>query len=187
MNAMTSTAFFRKLREYGRALRRDRDGNVILTFALALIPLIGLVGAAIDYSRAASIRTAMQTVSDATALAISKSASSLSAADLQTAANKYFKALFTRTDAQSLAIKATYIDGQTGGGSSSVTVTANAVMNTSFMGIMGYSQIPLTASSMTKWGNVRLRVALVLDNTGSMSESGKMTALKTASKNLLDQ
>ncbi|MFZ0197130.1 MAG: pilus assembly protein TadG-related protein, partial [Pseudolabrys sp.] len=33
----------------------------------------------------------------------------------------------------------------------------------------------------------RLRVALVLDNTGSMASDGKMDALKTASHNLLTQ
>jgi uncharacterized protein YegL len=37
------------------------------------------------------------------------------------------------------------------------------------------------------WGNSRLRVALVLDNTGSMSSAGKMTALQSATKSLLDQ
>ena len=35
--------------------------------------------------------------------------------------------------------------------------------------------------------STRLRVALVLDNTGSMADDGKMTALKTATKNLLTQ
>src|SRR5262249_17307033 len=41
--------------------------------------------------------------------------------------------------------------------------------------------------STVKWGNNRLRVALVLDNTGSMSSANKLTALKTATKNLLNQ
>ena len=36
-------------------------------------------------------------------------------------------------------------------------------------------------------GRRSFRVALVLDNTGSMKDDGKMTALKTASKNLLDK
>jgi hypothetical protein len=31
-------------------------------------------------------------------------------------------------------------------------------------------------------GESRLRVALVLDNTGSMADAGKMTALQTATK-----
>ncbi len=43
-----------------------------------------------------------------------------------------------------------------------------------------------TTSTVT-WGMTRLRVALVLDNTGSMASSSKMTALKTAAKNLLTQ
>ena len=56
-----------------------------------------------------------------------------------------------------------------------------------------FSACSATASSpsprnpTSTWGNTRLRVALVLDNTGSMSSSNKMTALKTASKNLLTQ
>ena len=41
--------------------------------------------------------------------------------------------------------------------------------------------------SVSSWGNTRLRVALVLDNTGSMASDGKMDALKTASHNLLTQ
>ena len=55
------------------------------------------------------------------------------------------------------------------------------------MRILGVSEINVTASATSKWGNTRLRVALVLDNTGSMSDDGKMDALKTASKNLLTQ
>src|SRR4030095_11851403 len=37
------------------------------------------------------------------------------------------------------------------------------------------------------WGNSRLRVALVLDNTGSMAEYNKIGALKTATNDLLTQ
>src|SRR6185295_1213893 len=36
-------------------------------------------------------------------------------------------------------------------------------------------------------GNTRIRLALVLDNTGSMSTASKMTALKSAAKSLLTQ
>ena len=42
-------------------------------------------------------------------------------------------------------------------------------------------------SATTVWGEAKLRVALALDNTGSMSSSNKMTALKTATHNLLTQ
>jgi Mg-chelatase subunit ChlD len=72
-------------------------------------------------------------------------------------------------------------------GGSQVLATATATMPTDFMGIMGYKNLNLSVSSTVAWGNSRLRVALALDNTGSMSSAGKMTALKTATKNLLTQ
>jgi Flp pilus assembly protein TadG len=54
-------------------------GNVAMMFAIALVPMLGFIGAAIDYSRAVSARSAMQAAADATALMISKEATSLTA------------------------------------------------------------------------------------------------------------
>ena len=45
----------------------SRDGSVAPMMALAALPLFGFVGAAIDFSRAASARTAMQATLDASA------------------------------------------------------------------------------------------------------------------------
>jgi len=42
----------RALRRFGRA----RNGNVALTFALAVVPIIAMVGAAVDFSRANSMK-----------------------------------------------------------------------------------------------------------------------------------
>ena len=55
-----------------RRLLKDCRGNVTPMFALAVIPIFGLIGAAVDYSRANSVRTAMQAAADATALMLSK-------------------------------------------------------------------------------------------------------------------
>ena len=71
-------------------------------FALAIIPVIGLVGAAVDYSRANSLRTAVQSALDATALAMARSAPTLTESQLQTKANAHFAALFNRPDAKNL-------------------------------------------------------------------------------------
>jgi uncharacterized protein YegL len=68
-----------------------------------------------------------------------------------------------------------------------VTVNATANVNMVFFGFLGVSQVPLSTSATVAWSQSRLRVALVLDNTGSMAQSGKMTALKTAAHNLLTQ
>jgi Flp pilus assembly protein TadG len=164
---------------------RDRKGGVAPLLALGIIPLVGAVGAAVDYGRANSTRTAMQAAGDAAALMLAKSATSLNAAQIQQSASSYFMANFqNHPEAQNVQVTATYGQGNDG---FTVTIAATATVNASFLGIMGYSQIPLSTTGTVNWNNAKLRVALVLDNTGSMSSSGKMTALKTASHNLLDQ
>src|SRR5262249_55588787 len=46
-------------------LVRDRRGGVAPMFALLLIPLLGAIGAAVDYSMAAKIRTQLLAAADA--------------------------------------------------------------------------------------------------------------------------
>ena len=68
---------------------------------------------------------------------------------------------------------------------SKVVLTGTARLATNFLSVLNIDHIDISASTTSTWGNTRLRVALVLDNTGSMASSNKMTALKTASQNLL--
>jgi Flp pilus assembly protein TadG len=162
---------------------QDRRGGITPMFALAIIPVVGLTGAAIDYSRANSVRSAMQAAADSTALMLSKDASTLTASQLATKATAYFNALFNRSEAKSLAITPVY--STTGG--SQLTITATASVDSSFMKLMGYPQLNIGTNSTVKWGNTRMRVALALDNTGSMADDGKINALKTATTNMLAQ
>ena len=116
MNSIRSIACARAARE----LRAANGANVTITFALATIPMVGFVGAAVDYSHANSVKAAMQAAADSTALMLSKDAAALTNAQLQTKANDYFKALFTRPEATGLTVTATY----TTTGGSQVVVNA---------------------------------------------------------------
>lgn len=151
--------------------------------ALTIVPLIGVAGMAVDYARASAARTAMQASLDSTALMMSRTASTQTSAELQAAAIDTFNALFNRPAVQNVAVNATYLS--TGG--STVKMTASGTVPVDFLNILGFNAINITASATSTWGNTRLRVALVLDNTGSMSQNGKMDALQTASQNLLTQ
>src|SRR5262249_46539468 len=163
----------------------DRKGGVAPLLALGIVPLVAAVGASIDYSRASSARAAMQAAGDAAALMLARSASNLTPNQMQSSATAYFMANFTNhPEAQGVSVTATYGQGQSG---FTVTIGATATVQTSFLGIWGYSQIPISTTGVVNWNNAKLRVALVLDNTGSMSQSGKLAALKTASHNLLTQ
>lgn len=169
----------------------DRDGSVMPLLALAAVPLVGLIGASVDYSRAATIQTTLQAAADSTSLAMAQNAASLSAQQLQTQGQAYFNALFVNTGAATPTVTVSYSSS----GSSQVVVSATSSVSTMFMGVMGFSQLPITASSTAVWGNTRLRVALVLDNTGSMAQGGsgtpssptKIQALQTAAHNMLSQ
>ncbi|OKO75197.1 pilus assembly protein TadG [Bradyrhizobium sp. NAS80.1] len=179
------------VRRIGRQLARfaaAEQGNIAVIFAIALVPVLGFVGAAVDYSRAVKARTSMQAALDSTALMLSKDLSSgtITTSQLSTKAQAYFNALFTDTNTlPSVTVSANYTASSSMG--STVQLSGSGTYTTSFMKIAGFPTLDIGTSSTSAWGMVRLRVALVLDNTGSMAQNGKMSAMQTAAKNLVDQ
>jgi Flp pilus assembly protein TadG len=161
----------------------NRQGSVAPMLGIAIIPLLGAVGAAVDYSQASATRTAFQNALDSTALMLSKTAALQTSSELQAAATNDFNALFTGSNAKNVTVTANY--STTSG--SQLVLSGSATVDTNFLSVLGIETIPITASTTSTWGNNRLRVALVLDNTGSMAQSGKISALKTATNNLLTQ
>jgi Flp pilus assembly protein TadG len=77
-------------------LRSAQSGNVMVTFALALIPIMGAVGGAVDYSRASSARAAIQAALDSAALGTIQTASTQTPGQIQSTALALFNASFTR-------------------------------------------------------------------------------------------
>ena len=178
----TSTIF----RSQG-ALRRfsnNSRGNVAVIFAIAILPIVSLIGAAVDYSRLNSARTAMQTALDTTALMISKDVNGLTASQISQNAQTYFAALYNHPEAGSITIGAAYTPAS-GSNPAKVVLTGSGTLSTDFMKVAGYPSLGFNVGSTTTWGSTKLRVAMALDNTGSMANSGKMDALKTAAKNLI--
>jgi Flp pilus assembly protein TadG len=162
----------------------NRKGGVAPMLALAAIPLVATVGAAVDYSRANSVRTAMQAALDSTALMLSRDAQTISGEALGSKATAYFNALFHRTEALNVQVTPFFSSPQQG--SFILKVEGSAAVNTMFWRVLGQQQTTITASGEVVWGIKKLNLALALDNTGSMGSSGKMTALKEAAHNLLN-
>jgi hypothetical protein len=132
---MATIAFLESLRRRAHELRSANGANVTITFALATIPVVGFVGAAVDYSRANSVKAAMQAAADSTALMLSKNVASMTIAEIQTKANDYFKALFNRPEANGLTITATYVNSN---GGNQVVINATSNVKTDFMGLLGF-------------------------------------------------
>jgi len=161
---------------------KNTRGGVAPIMGFAALPLMLAVGAAVDYTKVNAARTAFQVALDSTTLSLSRDAATKSQPDLQTEATNTFNALFSRPDVTNAHVTPTY----TSNGGSRLTITGTATVNTNFISLLGNS-VDISMTSVSTWGNTRLRVALVLDNTGSMAQDGKMDALKTASQNLLTQ
>jgi len=169
------------LRKFGSA----KGGNVLFTFALVSVPVLGLVGAAVDYSRGNSAKAAMQQAIDATGLMLSREATGLDSAQLSQKADTYFKALLNRPEIMDVVVNPTLTTLQESSFKLEVVATGNVPV--SFMQVLGMSKLDLQVDTEVRWGVKKLELALALDNTGSMASSNKMTELKKALLNVKGQ
>ncbi len=154
-----------------RDFARSRDGAIAVIFIVALIPLLAAAGAAIDISRAYVVKQRLGYAVDAAGLAVG--ASTGSEAELQLVLERYFTANYPVDEVGVPATPAMVITGN------NITVTADAEIDATLMRIMGVETIDVSAEALIVRKVTGLDVALVLDNSGSMSGS-KIADLKTA-------
>ena len=156
----------------------DRKGNVAVLFALAVVPVIGGLGAAIDYSTANSYRTDMQKALDATALALSKIIP-LPQAQLDAVGTQYFKANLGYHDLTDLKLIVTPEQGK-------VKLRASGNYTPKLANLFGATQFEVGAEAEAHWSMGKVEIALVLDNSGSMTDHGRMAYLKESAHDLLE-
>jgi Flp pilus assembly protein TadG len=175
---MLRHGLFGRMRDRLKAFRSAKGGNVALIFAFCMIPLIGLVGAGVDYSRAARIQTIMQASADAAALGSVAQASQGYAAALQMQTNGPVPAAQT----EATNIFNGQIAGRTGFSVTNLsavstaanwkltsTVQVTATVPTTIMEILGWNIMTVTASSVASNGlPTFMDFYLLLDNTPSM-------------------
>ena len=165
----------------------SEEGNIAILFGILAVPILSFVGAAIDYTRANTARSAMQAALDSVSTMLAKDLSdgTITASQINTKAQAYFTALYTNKDANAVTVSAIYTANTSQG--STIVVNGSGNVKTDFMGVAGFHTIGFDSSSTAAWGNVRMRVALALDVTGSMDDDNKMEAMKPAAKALIDQ
>lgn len=161
---------------------RDQRGNVAILFAFSAIPLIGLLGGAVDVTRHQRHKVELLNAMDSAAIALAKRGAT-DDADADTFVNDYIAALLSTTGGDPMLHVGDFNATQIQGG---YRIEADAAMDTAFMPLIGIKQMPiaLTTEVMTTGGNYE--VALALDNTGSMAQHNKIGALKTAANHLID-
>jgi len=185
---MSGASVFSRIGKAAGRFAGANQGNVAVIFAIAAVPIVSFVGAAVDYSRLNAARTAMQAAMDSTALMLSKdlTAGTIAASDIPTKAPTYFNALYTNNDANGVTVTGVYTP-PAGSTAAKIKIDGSGNVTTNFLKLAGFPKLDFGTSSTTTWGLQRMRVALVLDVTGSMNDDGKMTAMKPAAKALIDK
>ena len=165
-------------RMLGRFTADDR-GVTALLFGIMLVPLLLGIGLSIDYSRALRAKQHLGNALDSAALAVGSWAD-LSAAEITAKAQAFFDANFTPGGLGSPSELTVTVAGGV------ITISATSNVPTTFMQLAGIAQVTVGALTEVTLNEKKIELVMVLDNTGSMGWSGKLTALKDASNALLD-
>jgi Flp pilus assembly protein TadG len=181
---------FSRLRAGASNLFRDQRGNAMMLTAAAIVPVVGIVGSAVDIGRAYMTQLRLQQACDAGVLAGRRAmAGALYTDPAKTEANKMFNFNFPDGNFGSHAVSFS----SWGVGSSDVAGRATAILPTALMYIFGKDQFDLAANCTAKLEISNVDVMMVLDVTGSMARKAdsddddtKIEALRKAAIDFFD-
>ncbi len=188
---------FRFLCDALRRLRRDERGNVFVLFGASAIPLLLMMGGAVDFARYTRYKTELSNAVDSAALALAKEHDDYTAGQATTFVTDYLAA-FKVTDDQFTVSNVTVTKITNG-----FHVSANGTMKTVFLPLGrltksggGLSTIATDIVAEVVNASNRVELALAFDNTGSMTDyagsnpcasgSDRMAGLKCAATTLVN-
>lgn len=164
---------------------RNETGSVMVWVAVALIPVVGMLGLATDAARGYLVKARLSMALDAAALAAGPHLqdSSKMNAEIQ----KFFAVNFPPGFMGSTVTGPTPVVGNDG---QSLTLSANATIDSSFMRLLQIDQIPVAATTEVTRENQYMEVVISFDMSGSMGSwqgnKKKLTWARDAAKNLVN-
>ena len=161
-----------------RRFLAEEAGAVAVLLVLALVPVLGAIGAAVDLSRAYAVKTRLNYALDAAGLAVG--ASSGDEETLLEIAQKFFAKNYPEAELGTPSSISLIIDGD------HITISATASVDTTFLRWISIDQLDVDAYAEILRETKGLEVALVLDNTGSMASNGKIGQLREAASDLIN-
>ena len=161
-----------------RSFKWNKKGNVAILFGLALVPIALAIGAAADYGRGLAVRNRMADAADAAALAIG-SWQGLTQAQLKQRAQQFFDANYPSSEMGTAGKLNVSFAGD------DIKVEVSGTVPTTFLKLANINSLDVGASSTVTKKQRNIELALVLDTTGSMSSSGKMSAMQAAAQKMV--
>lgn len=163
-----------------RVFEHDLRGNISMMFAIVLSVVAGCIGLALDFSRAHTAYAKSQNLLNSAVLAAIQERNVGNGEGVAEIAKARFVAEASRHDLNVTDVTATY-DAST----KRLRMRSVATLGTSLSSVLGIGELTVQTETEAEVGIGNLRLALVLDNTGSMSKNGKIDALIDASHDLI--
>ena len=165
-----------------KSFRSEKKGQVAIIFGLAILPLMGFVGTAVDYARATAVLASLNAAADAAALnAVAKGRVTHQAPDTAT-----IQSFFMASAAVNQYVTVSNFNVTTTNSATTlyVQIDYTAQVATSFMNIFGYNQMTMTGTSKAATDLPPfVDFQLLMDNSPSMGVAGS-TADITHMQNL---
>lgn len=161
---------------HAKRFGKDEAGSLII-FSMFIFMLILLAGGmAVDIMRFEGDRTRVQNTTDRAILAAADLDQTV---DAQTVVTDYFAK-------SGLSGYTPLVTDETDDLTySTVTATTNAAFNSMFMKHLGIDTLPMVASGIAQERISEIEISLVLDISGSMDGSNRLTNMKTAAKDFV--
>ena len=161
------------------SFRSDKSGTIALVFALAAVPAIAMVGAAIDYGRALNAKTKVQLALDASALFAASSQFKTNAEREQAARDAFDANMADSGYAGQTSIDVSIKNGRiVASADLDVSTTLGGLLGQHSIGVSGLSEVPLP-------GGGKAEVVLVLDYSDSMLTNDKYVTMRLAAEELI--
>ncbi|MGA9658170.1 MAG: pilus assembly protein TadG-related protein [Asticcacaulis sp.] len=174
------------MKRLGRFLshfKTQTRGNVAIITALIILPLTLAVGGGIDFANVVTVKGHLQDAADEAALAAAlNSAGNFEAQKIS--ANKAFAANLTTGSLKSVPLG--QLTTKVVDNVQIMSYAASAQVKTYILGLAGLSTMNISVVANAGISLNSAEIAFVLDNTGSMAQNNKMTALKTSLTNTLN-
>ena len=161
----------------------NKNGNVAITFSIALLPVMVCAGAAIDYSRMSRDKSQTQNAIDSAVLSGSRDMLSQNKKKII----RYTKVHMKANLSAQLFKQIEDIDIDVNKAKGTITATLDGATPTTMLGVMGMKKLSYKVKASTKAVSGEMEVILVLDNTNSMSLDNKLVDLKLAATNFVKQ
>ncbi len=168
----------RSLRAALDAFVHNESGMTLPLLGISMVAITALTGMAIDTARLQLVQSKLQFSLDAAGLA---AGSTVDTSNLNSEVSKYLNTNFNGYLGAVLTGTSVVVNGS----KTVITLSASATLPATFLQVVGVTTLTANANSQITRSASGLELVMVLDNTGSMNDDGKIGALKTAASSLV--